>query len=290
MRLATRSGALVLLLLAGTLAGCAAPTADAPSRGPLALLPLRFELFAAVGEAPATAPAGEIEMPAGPEAPDAEADLDDEFDLLERELGDRIVVADPLEGWNRAMFELNDALYFAIVKPFLEAYNKAIPEKIRIALRNFFRNLGTPARLVNCMLQGKWEAAETELFRFAVNTTVGCLGFWDAAADIHDVHPVNEDLGQTLGFHGVANGCYLVWPLLGSSTLRDSVGFVGDQFLNPVRYFAPWPVTLGLAAVRITNEGSFHLGTYEALKADAVDPYVAVRQAYIQYRAKQVAE
>ena len=266
-----------ILLLAGTLAGCGAQAANAPSsQGAWTLPPIHVQLFhAAEIEVPSTRPAeGAIDEPA----------LDDDFGLLEDELVEQMLIADPIEGWNRAMFEFNDALYFAIVKPFLEGYNKVIPLKVRIAIRHFFRNLGTPARVINCMLQGKWEAVETELFRFAVNTTVGCLGFWDAAAEIHGVLPVNEDLGQTLGVWGLGNGCYLVWPLLGPSTLRDSAGSFGDQFLDPVRYVAPWPVSLGAGAVRAINEGSFSLGTYEAIKAGALDPYVAIRQSYVQYR------
>jgi len=280
----------VLGLLVATFAGCAVPSGGARSQGGFALPAFRLGTFTAGAvETPTTAEAGEIRTPA-----DGSDELEDQFEddlrLLEEELRQAPTVPDPLERWNRAMFRLNDALYFAIVKPFLEGYNKVIPENVRIAIRNFFRNLGTPARVINCMLQGKWQAAETEMFRFAVNTTVGCLGFRDAAAEIHGVWPVNEDLGQTLAVWGLDNGCYLVWPLLGPSTVRDSVGMVGNQFMDPVRYFAPWPVTLGAAAVRVVNEGSFRLGAYEALKAESLDPYVAARQGYIQYRAKQVEE
>lgn len=270
-----------VVLLIATAAGCGAPDAATHSADAFGPPEARLELSAD----------GRIETPADDGRAEAPVDDDDEFDLLEQEIVEALAeVADPLEGWNRAMFQLNDALYFAVVKPLLEGYRKVIPEPVRIALRNFFHNLGMPARVINCMLQGKWEAVQTELFRFTVNTTVGVLGFGDPAWSVHGVAPVNEDLGQTLGAWGVGTGCYLVWPLLGPSTVRDSVGMVGDQFLNPIRYVAPLPVSLGISAAATINEGSFHVGEYEALKKEALDPYVAVRQAYIQYRAKQVEE
>ena len=251
-------------------------------------------LGAASGE-DALSPATARLTPTAPDSIDTPATAltegdDDEFDFLDEQLVEEMAVSDPLEGWNRAMFRFNDVIYVEIATPVLEGYAKLVPESVRIALRNFFHNLGMPIRLVNCLLQGKWAAAEVELFRFAVNTTVGVLGFRDAAAEIHGVRPMEEDLGQTLAVWGMDNGWYLVWPLLGPSTLRDSVGMLGDQFLNPVRYLEPWPVPLGLSVLSVINDGSFHLGTYEDLTSDALDPYVAIRQAYIQYRNKQIQE
>jgi len=231
----------------------------------------------------------------GAPGPTAEPQLvraaDEDFDLLDEELVEQTVeVADPLEPWNRMMYHVNDGLYFWVFKPIGQAYRDLTPEPARIGIRNFFHNLSTPARLVNCLLQGKGDAAGTELNRFVINSTAGVLGFGDPARDEFGLEPAKEDLGQTLAVYGFADGFYIVWPVFGPSTVRDSVGKAGDQFLNPTRYIEPTEISIGISAVRGVNEGSFHIGEYEAFKSEAVEPYVAMRQAYIQYRNKQVQE
>lgn len=219
------------------------------------------------------------------------SEIDDEFGLLEEELTEEmIVVADPLEPVNRVMFAVNDKLYFWVVKPVAKAYKGVIPESARLGIRNFFKNVSTPARLVNCLLQGKNDAANTELRRFAINTTVGILGFGDPALDKYGLKPVKEDLGQTLAVYGLGDGFYIVWPFFGPSTARDSIGMAGDQFLNPLRYVDPREVSIGVSVVKFTNASSFQIGTYEDFKAQALEPYVAMREFYIQYRHKQIQE
>ncbi len=216
---------------------------------------------------------------------------DEEFDFLEDELTEKMVeIDDPLEPWNRLMFNINDGLYFWVVKPVAEVYTNVAPEPVRIGINNFFQNLTTPVRYVNCLLQGKGDAAGTELDRFLINTTAGVLGFGDPARDQHGLEPVDEDLGQTLALAGFENGFYIVWPLLGPSTVRDSVGEVGDMFLNPVFYVDHTETSISIYAVRYTNESSFHIGEYEVFKSESVDPYVAMRDMYIQYRNKKIKE
>ncbi|MFH1881852.1 MAG: VacJ family lipoprotein [Planctomycetota bacterium] len=216
---------------------------------------------------------------------------DEDFDLLEEEyIEQRVEVNDPLEPWNRLMYNVNDTLYFWVFKPCAQVCNAVVPEPARTGVRNFFQNLTTPIRYVNCLLQGKGDSADTELRRFLVNTTVGVLGFGDPARDQYGLEPTEEDLGQTLAIHGIDQGFYIVWPLLGPSTVRDSLGMVGDQFLNPLRYVEPWETSVGISTVRVTNEGSFHIGEYEDFKSAALEPYVAMREAYIQYRNKKIQE
>jgi len=216
---------------------------------------------------------------------------DDDFDLLEEELDEQIVeVADPLEPFNRLMFSVNDTLYFWVFKPCAETYKAVVPEPARTGVRNFFHNLTTPVRYVNCLLQGKGDSADTELRRLLVNTTEGILGFGDPARDKYELQPVEEDLGQTLAVHGMDDGFYIVWPLFGPSNVRDSLGMVGDMFLNPVRYVEPWETSAYISAGKGINEGSFHIGEYEDFKSAALEPYIAMREAYIQYRNKKIEE
>lgn len=218
-------------------------------------------------------------------------EFDDDFALLEEELNEeKIEVADPLEPVNRIMFGFNDILYFWVAKPVLQVYTGVMPEPGRIGIRNFFNNVSTPVRLVNCLLQGKNDAANTELRRFAINTTEGILGFGDPALDQHGLEPVREDLGQTLAVYGLGDGFYIVWPFLGPSTARDSLGMAGDQFLNPLRYVDPREVSIGISIVKGVNAGSFQIGTYEEFKEAAFEPYIAMREFYIQYRRKQIQE
>jgi phospholipid-binding lipoprotein MlaA len=227
------------------------------------------------------------------QAPDdeAEAGVDEDFDLLEDEIIDQMVeIADPLEPFNRTMYGLNDILYFWVAKPVAEVYTDVAPEPVRIGINNFFQNLTTPVRFVNCLLQGKGDDAGTEFNRFVINTTAGILGFGDPARDEHGLKPAEEDMGQTLAVFGFDNGFYIVWPLLGPSTARDSVGMVGDMFLNPVCYVEHTETTIGISAVRYTNESSFHIGEYEAFKSESFDPYVAMRDMYIQYRNKKIQQ
>jgi phospholipid-binding lipoprotein MlaA len=220
-----------------------------------------------------------------------EAFADEDFDLLEEELDEQVVeVADPLEPLNRLMFGVNDVLYFWVAKPCAETYKAVVPKPARTGVRNFFHNLTTPVRYVNCLVQGKGDGADIELRRFLVNTTVGVLGFGDPARDQYGLEPVQEDLGQTLAVHGIGQGFYIVWPLFGPSNVRDSAGMVGDMFLNPVRYVKPWKTSAAISAGKGINESSFHIGEYEDFKSAALEPYIAMREAYIQYRNKKIQE
>jgi len=199
-------------------------------------------------------------------------------------------VADPLSPWNRAMFHFNDKLYFWLLKPLSRGYRAVIPTPVRSGVKNFFRNITMPIRMVSCLLQGKGRAASAELSRFLINSTVGVLGFGNPAKRWPELSPSEEDLGQTLGSYGIGSGFYIVWPILGPSTIRDSVGMVGEWFLDPVSYVHPTEAYLEIWTLDKVNETSFRIGDYESLKEAAIDPYVAFRNAYIQYRKKKVEE
>lgn len=198
-------------------------------------------------------------------------------------------VADPIEPLNRGIFYLNDKLYLWLLKPVAKGYSFVVPEGARIAVRNFFFNLATPIRAVNALLQGKVRATGTELARLGINSTVGFAGFFDAAK-AWGLERTDEDTGQTLGAWGIGNGFYLVLPLLGPSTARDAVGILGDTYLDPTTYLLRPRDAIYARIIRSETDLSFRLNEYEELTAAAVDPYVAVRNAYIQYRAKRVEE
>jgi len=201
-----------------------------------------------------------------------------------------VEVADPLYYWNKGVYHFNDKLYFWVMKPVTRGYKAVTPQFVRTGLSNFFNNLGTPVRFVNNLLQGKSEQAGVELGRFMVNTVAGGLGFWNVAEYEPPLRerPNEEDMGQTLGLWGVGNGFYIVWPVLGPSTLRDSVGRLGDSPLYPMFYVDSTGTIIAAEAVNRVNDLSFRLGDYESLKESALDPYTAIRNAYIQYRREQI--
>lgn len=203
---------------------------------------------------------------------------------------DRVVeVADPLEPLNRVFFHFNDKLYFWVLKPVATGYAKVVPRPARRGIRNFFSNLETPVRFVNCMLQADLGGAWVELGRFAINSTAGVAGFGDPARNRWSLAKRDEDLGQTLGRYGIGPSIYLNWPVLGPMNLRDTVGYAGDLFLDPVDYLVPefWP-NVGVRSVDTINGTSLRIGDYEDFKRAAIDPYVSLRDAYYQFRRTQV--
>lgn len=221
-----------------------------------------------------------------------ELDLEEDFlneDFGDEDFEDEITISDPIEPFNRAMFWVNDKLYFYILKPVARVV-RVVPEPARESVSNFFANLATPVRLVNSLLQLKFNDATVEVARFVLNTTVGVGGLFDVARS-EGFPAKNEDFGQTLGFYGLGPGFYIVWPLFGPSTLRDSVGFAADGFLDPVPYVVEdFELYLGIEALDRENELSLDKDTYEGIKKDALDPYLFIRNAYIQNREGKIAK
>lgn len=215
----------------------------------------------------------------------------DDFDPFEGEDQEEVTrVPDPIYHWNKAMYHFNDKFYFWVLKPVARAYGWTVPEAARRGVRNFFHNVRFPIRFLNCLVQAKGGAAGEELGRFLVNTTAGILGFGDPAKRSLDLSPREEDLGQSLGRWGLGNGFYIVWPLLGPSTLRDSMGLLGDSFVDPVSYVKPTKALVAIEVYDVVNWTSLEIGEYEAFKKAAIDPYVALRDAYIQNRKQQVLD
>jgi phospholipid-binding lipoprotein MlaA len=227
-------------------------------------------------------------LSSGDRAPSPPAPPDDEAETENNGI-EEVAIADPIEPLNRAMFQFNDKLYFWVLKPVARGYNFVVPEPARISVRNFFSNVKTPIRFVNSLLQGKFRGASSEIARLMLNSTIGLGGLFDVAKSHFDLDASDEDFGQTLGFYGMGGMMYIVWPILGPSTVRDSVGMAGDSFLNPISYI-PFPESLGVKTYEQINKTSLELGTYEDIIAASVEPYIGVRDGFIQHRKKQISK
>jgi phospholipid-binding lipoprotein MlaA len=227
------------------------------------------------------APQDEVTL-ADETAPKDEISAKEEAEI--EEAAQEFTIADPIEPVNRAMFQFNDKLYFWAFKPAAQGYNAVVPQPVRVSVKNFFKNVTMPIRFVNSLLQGKFKGAVDELTRFGINTTIGLVGFFDVAKSRFDLMPQERDLGQTLGVYGMGGLMYIVWPFLGPSTVRDTIGFAGDSFLDPVSYIQPFEAAFGVGGYEKLNKTSLTLGDYEDMKAASVEPYIGVRDAYIQYR------
>lgn len=189
---------------------------------------------------------------------------------------------DPFENYNRAMFRFNDAVDNVALKPAAEAYAKT-PSFIRTGIGNFFSNLGDPWTALNNLLQGRVEDALNSGMRFAVNSTFGLGGLLDIGSAA-GMPKHSEDFGQTLGVWGVAQGPYLVLPLMGPSNVRDAVTVPINASGNPLGYIDPvgWR-SIGYG-VRTIDQRAALLSASELLDAVALDRYQFVRDAYIQRR------
>lgn len=218
--------------------------------------------------------------------------FDSDFDLMEDEFEEVIEpIADPFSPWNRVMFEFNDRLYFWVLKPVSKGYKAVTPEIFRTGIKNFFYNIRMPIRFAGCLLQGKGKKAANELSGFIINSTAGGLGFGNAVKAYPHLNPSEEDFGQTLGRYGIGNGFYIVWPFIGSSSLRDTIGLLGDGFfLDPVSYIKPPEAYVGLTVLETVNNTSLRIGDYEKLKDSAFKPYEAFRDIYVQYRLNLVSK
>ncbi len=218
----------------------------------------------------------------------AEADRDLEVPDLEEPLRP---IADPLELINRFFFHVNDRLYFGVLKPVASVYKAIVPQPARVSARNFFSNVATPVRVANCLLQLNFKGVGNETTRFLLNTTIGLAGLFDPAKKRFNIKKQEEDFGQTLGFYRIGPVFYINVPIFGPSSLRDTVGSLADGFLDPLNYLVTSvPANLGIKAYDRVNRTSLTIGEYEDLKEAALDPYIALRDAYHQFRQEKIKE
>ncbi len=200
---------------------------------------------------------------------------------------------DPLEPFNRAMYDVQEGLDTVLLRPAAQVYRFVIPQPVRGGIRNVLANLRSPVILLNDGLQGETQRFGTTLGRFLLNTTIGIGGIFDVAKEL-GLPAHNEDFGQTLAVWGVGEGPYLFLPIIGPSNPRDLTGFGVDIAANPVT----WVVANGdntlenLGYIRLgltvldTREGL--LDTLDNVNATSLDPYATLRSAYRQRRQNEI--
>lgn len=197
-------------------------------------------------------------------------------------------VNDPIEPFNRAVFQFNRGVDFLVIKPVTAVYTTIVPQFIRNGISNFLVNLGTPVVMLNSMFQGDWAGFETSLHRLVINTTLGMGGVNDVARHLN-IHPVQADFGQTLGKWGLGHGFYIVLPIIGPSSLRDGSGRLVDTLaLDPynVAFMASdteWPVW-ARGGMTVVDTRARYGKEYDDIMRNSVDPYVTFRSMYSQRR------
>lgn len=189
---------------------------------------------------------------------------------------------DPWERFNRSSYAFNDRLDRAIAKPVAKAYKKVTPRVVRTGISNFFSNLGSITTIVNDLLQGKFKDAGRDTGRFVMNSTVGIGGIFDPATDV-GIGRGDEDFGQTLGKWGVKPGPYLMLPILGPSTVRDSIARIPDQFTDPVMYLEDDSTRYILNGVSFLDLRAGLLDL-DAQIESSYDKYAFIRNAWLQRR------
>ena len=239
------------------------------------------------------------------------ASSDEPLDPFAKPGEESIEEYDPWEPLNSKIFDFNWKLDQWILKPVAKGYNYVVPNIVQVGVSNVFYNSRVTPRFLNNVFQGKFKGAGIEVGRFLINTTVGIGGFFDVAQHYFKLTTPEEDLGQTLGFYGVKPGPYLMIPLLGPYTVRDLAGYVGDIALNPIYWLIipawhnsdaiptvvdideralTYGISIGARATEVVNERSLNLEKFQGVEESTLDLYAAVRNAYLQKRAKAIRE
>ena len=191
--------------------------------------------------------------------------------------------ADPLEPLNRAVFGLNDRVDRALIKPVATVYDKAVPLLVQAGVGNFFGNINDVWSIVNNALQFKPKETVETFMRVSVNTVFGLGGLLDIGTEL-GLEKHRQDFGRTLGAWGLSTGPYVVLPIFGPSSVRDSVGTLVDGNYDPVTHLNKVPVRNSLAALRAVDVRADLLSTTNALDEAALDRYTFAREVYFKRR------
>ena len=220
----------------------------------------------------------------------ASADEADDYEDEYEDDAKKVTVADPIEPFNQEMYQFNDFLLLYVLEPAAKVEKAVIPWEFRTIFRNMLRNIRFPVRFVSCLLQGKWEKGGDEFASFFLNTTVGFLGMADVSANYPGLHHSPEDMGQTFAVWGWEESSYLTLPFFGPSTVRDALGKLPDAVIDPMFWYSNLTLSLSVRGGEAVNDTSFRIGDYEAIKKASLDPYVAIRNGYVQNRNKLISE
>lgn len=202
---------------------------------------------------------------------------------VDKVMGSKGQRMDPWENWNRKVFAFNEKLDAAVLKPVATAYSELVPSPIRTGIDNFFGNLGDAWSTVNLVLQGRFKAGVEQGMRFAVNSTLGLAGVLDIATEA-GLEKNSQDFGKTLGHWGMGTGAYVVWPLFGPSSVRDSLALPVDWQASPARVFDDGQKKVLITTLNIVNTRANFLRAGEMLEGIALDKYTFYRDAYLQRR------
>lgn len=191
---------------------------------------------------------------------------------------------DSIEGYNRTMYTFNSVVIDYIFKPIGKVYSWVMPEYMRKGFARMADNIEMPGRLINSLLQARWERAGIELARFGGNTTLGVAGFWDFADAHMGMLPQTNSFGMTFAYWGIGPGCYLILPIQGSTTLRDGIGLIPDWFADPLTYIPPYGIfsfvgTSIKAGIEL-NDMTLVIDEYTRMYDASKDPYQTMKNMY----------
>ncbi|MGE0268702.1 MAG: VacJ family lipoprotein [Candidatus Omnitrophota bacterium] len=219
-------------------------------------------------------------------------DVDEDIDFYE----ENITINDPFEDYNRFMFKVNDWVYRRLFNPIAKGYDFVAPKPVQKCFDNLFENAKSTIPFFNNLFQKKYKNAATVFGRFTVNSTIGIGGLFDPAQKYLHWSAYDEDFGQTLGYYGMKTGPYIILPLLGPSTGRDVLGYIGDRALNPFTWIGvydvyPEEVFEHLPYLQYVNAYAYRQReNYEAVMDGAIAPYAALQNFYVQIRESKIKE
>jgi phospholipid-binding lipoprotein MlaA len=194
---------------------------------------------------------------------------------------------DPFEPMNRGIYKFNERVDKAVLRPTARAYRAVLPSFVRQSVSNVFSNIGDVRAVLNNTLQGKFTTAYSDFGRIAINSTIGLLGLFDVASEA-GIEKHQEDFGQTLGWWGIPDGPFIMLPIFGPSSVRDTLGFAVDYFTDPITYVDPSRAHNQLTATRLVNRRAELLDAKQVLDNAALDPYQFMRDGYLQRRRNLV--
>ena len=209
-------------------------------------------------------------------------DMEDPFAGSEEDIP---VLTDPLEGYNRWMFGINETVYDAVLEPVARGYRDTVHEQLRIGIKNIFSNAMAPVKFLSSILQLEFKKSGQVLARTLINTTLGFGGMADVAGEEYGIEDVNEDFDQALGYYGIPTGPYVVLPFFGPSTARNIIGRTADALMSPGAVIgASVGTNIIVNAEDNVNAASFIVDDKKQLEDSALDEYESVRDFYHQYR------